>query len=187
MTQSVTQNMTQSLEGIPLPFKIDVDKIAETLSLYGLEILGALAIFIIGRWVVRLAIRMLKRVMIAGKVDETLVSFTGNVLYALGLTFVVIAALSQMGVQTMSLAAVIGAAGLAIGLALQGSLANLASGVMIIGLRPFKIGDRIEAAGKAGVVTNIDIFTTSLRTDNNLKVIIPNGKITSDIITNHTA
>jgi small conductance mechanosensitive channel len=109
------------------------------------------------------------------------------VLYALGLTFVVIAALSQMGVQTMSLAAVIGAAGLAIGLALQGSLANLASGVMIIGLRPFKIGDRIEAAGKAGVVTNIDIFTTSLRTDNNLKVIIPNGKITSDIITNHTA
>ncbi len=165
---------------------IDMNKVTETVSLYGLEILGALAIFVIGRLCVKGAVHMLKRLMTASKVDETLVAFTGNIAYALGVAFVIIAALGQLGIQTMSLAAVIGAAGLAIGLALQGSLSNLASGVMIIGLRPFKIGDRIEAAGKAGFVTTIDIFTTTLKTDEGYKVIIPNGKITSDIIINRT-
>lgn len=166
---------------------MDSDKMVELATFYGLKIAGALAIFIIGRFCVKIAVHMLKRLMTASKVDQTLVAFTGNILYALGLAFVIIAALGQLGIQTMSLAAVIGAAGLAIGLALQGSLSNLASGVMIIGLRPFKIGDRIEAAGKAGVVTNIDIFTTALLTAEGDKIIIPNGKITSDIIINRAA
>lgn len=169
-----------------MDFEIDTDKMMEMLTVYGLKFAGALAIFIIGRYCVKIAVHMLKRIMTASKVDQTLVTFTGNILYALGLAFVIIAALGQLGIQTMSLAAVIGAAGLAIGLALQGSLSNLASGVLIIGLRPFKLGDRIEAAGKAGVVTNIDIFTTSLMTDDGFKVIIPNGKITADIIVNRT-
>lgn len=169
-----------------MDLEIDTDKMMEMLTVYGLKFAGALAIFIIGRYCVKIAVHMLKRIMTASKVDQTLVTFTGNILYALGLAFVIIAALGQLGIQTMSLAAVIGAAGLAIGLALQGSLSNLASGVLIIGLRPFKLGDRIEAAGKAGVVTNIDIFTTSLMTDDGFKVIIPNGKITADIIVNRT-
>ncbi len=153
---------------------------------YGWKILGAIAIFIIGRWSLKLAVSLMKRVMAASKVDQTLVSFIGNVLYGLGLVFIVIAALGQLGIQTTSLAAILGAMGLAIGLALQGSLGNLASGVMLIALRPFKLGDRVETCGKNGVVSDINIFTTTLKTDEGQRVIIPNGKITGDIIVNHS-
>lgn len=166
---------------------MDVSKTIDLISLYGLQLLGALAIFILGRWGVKLAITFIKKAMTVSKVDPTLVSFVGNVLYALGLAFVVIAALGQLGIQTTSLAAIIAAAGLAIGLSLQGSLANLASGVMLIALRPFKLGDRIETCGKTGVILDINIFTTTLKTDDEKKVIIPNGKITADVITNHSA
>lgn len=166
---------------------IDVSKISNLISVYGLELLGAIAIFVLGKWGVKLAVGVTKRLMLASKVDETLVSFSGNMLYGLGLTFVVIAALGQLGIQTTSLAAVLGAAGLAIGLALQGSLGNLASGVMLIALRPFKIGDHIETSGKDGKVIDINIFTTTLKTAEGQSVIIPNGKITADIIVNRSA
>jgi small conductance mechanosensitive channel len=163
------------------------EKTLDIVLSYGLKFLGAVAIFMVGRWALKLAVTVTKKVMTASKVDVTLIVFVGNFLYALGLVFVVIAALGQLGIQTTSLAAIFGAAGLAIGLSLQGSLGNLASGVMLIGLRPFKLGDRIETCGKNGVVSDINIFTTTLKADDGQRIIVPNGKITGDIIVNHTA
>jgi len=163
-----------------------IESIGGLVSVYGLKALGALAIFLLGKWAVKAGANVGKAVMVKGKVDETLAAFASNVLYFLGLAFVVIAALSQLGIQTTSLAAVIGAAGLAIALSLQGSLGNLASGVMIIGTQPFKIGDMVEIAGKSGKVTAVNIFSTELKSGDNKRVIIPNGKITGDVIVNHT-
>lgn len=166
--------------------ELDMQKWADFLAAYGLKVLGALAILVIGRWALKLAVSLMRRLMEIGKVDPTLVSFAGNVVYALGLAFVVIAALGQLGIETTSLAAILGAAGLSVGLALQGSLGNLASGVMLIALRPFHLGDKIETSGKSGTVTDINIFTTTLKTDEGDRVIIPNGKITGDIIVNRS-
>jgi small conductance mechanosensitive channel len=118
------------------------------------------------------------------QVDPTVISFVANLTYIALLVFVVLAALGQLGIQTTSFIAVIGAAGLAIGLALQGSLANFAAGFLMIIFRPFKVGDYIEGAGTAGTVEAIQIFTTQLRTPDNKTVIIPNGSLTSDNITN---
>ncbi len=168
-----------------------MDQLQQTLieyvSLYGLKVVAALAIFMVGKWLARKLVNVAKRMMSRAKVDETLVSFAGNIMYALALAFVAIAALSQMGVETTSLAAVIAAAGLAIGLALQGSLSNLAAGVMIILFRPFKLGDYVEAGGTAGTVEDISIFTTSFKTPDNRQVIVPNNAITSGVITNYSA
>ncbi|MAH05752.1 MAG: mechanosensitive ion channel protein [Alphaproteobacteria bacterium] len=170
---------------------MDLDKIYESaaayVSLYGLKVIAAIAIFIIGKWVAKRVVNVLKKFMQKASVDETLISFAGNIFYGLGLAFVVIASLSQLGVETTSLAAVIAAAGLAIGLALQGSLSNLAAGVMIILFRPFKIGDFVEAAGAAGIVEDISIFTTKFRTPDNRQIIVPNNAVTSDNITNISA
>ena len=153
-------------------------KLQEWVALYGLRIIGALAIFVLGRWVAKALRGVLKRVLNARQVEPTLVSFASNLSYAALLTFVVIAALSQLGLQTTSFVAVIGAAGLAIGLALQGSLANFASGVLIILFRPFKVGDLVDVAGTLGVVEDLDIFTTQLVTLDNKAIIIPNGQVT---------
>jgi small conductance mechanosensitive channel len=170
---------------------MDTDKavstVVEYISLYGLNILAAIVIFFVGKWLAKKLVGVAKTMMTKAKVDETLVSFAGNIMYGLALTFVVIAALSQLGVETTSLAAIIAAAGLAIGLALQGSLSNLASGVMLILFRPFKIGDYIEAGGTAGTVEDISIFTTFLKTPDNKSVIVPNSSITDGNITNVSA
>ena len=125
--------------------------------------------------------------MTKAQVDETIVSFTCNIVYAALLTFVALAALNLVGVQTTSFVAVIGAAGLAVGFALQGSLSNLAAGVMIILFRPFKAGDFIEASGEAGVVDSVQIFTTTLTTPDNKTIIIPNSGVTDGNITNYSA
>jgi len=125
--------------------------------------------------------------MTKADVDETLISFVGNLTYIALLIFVIIAALNQLGVQTTSFIAIIGAAGLAIGLALQGSLANFAAGVLMIIFHPFKVGDYIEAAGVAGVVEEIQIFTTQLKTPDNKTIIIPNASVTGGSITNYSA
>jgi len=125
--------------------------------------------------------------MTKADVDETLISFVGNLTYIVLLIFVIIAALNQLGVQTTSFIAIIGAAGLAIGLALQGSLANFAAGVLMIIFHPFKVGDYIEAAGVAGVVEEIQIFTTQLKTPDNKTIIIPNASVTGGSITNYSA
>jgi small conductance mechanosensitive channel len=163
-----------------------LQKIYTLLTLYGLKIVSAVAIFVIGRWVAKGITRLIERLMVKRKVDETLVSFVSNMGYVALLAFVIIAALNKLGIQTASFIAVIGAAGLAIGLALQGSLSNFAAGILMIIFRPFKVGDYIEGAGVAGTVEAIQIFTTQLKTPDNKTIIIPNSKISSDNIVNYS-
>lgn len=157
------------------------------LAAYGLKIVLAIIIFVVGRWVARLFSKLTGRIMEKRDVDQTLRSFVGNLVYYALLTFVILAALSQIGIQTTSFIAVIGAAGLAIGLALQGSLANFAAGFLLIMFRPFKVGDFIEGAGVSGTVESLQIFTTQLRTPDNKKIIIPNAGLTGDNIVNWSA
>jgi len=157
------------------------------LAAYGLKLLFAIIIFVVGRLVAKLFGKLIERVMEKRNVEETLRSFVGNLIYYALLTFVVLAALGQLGIQTTSFIAVIGAAGLAIGLALQGSLANFASGFLMIMFRPFKVGDFIEGAGVMGTVESLQIFTTQLRTPDNKKIIIPNASLTGDNIINWSA
>ena len=163
-----------------------IAKVYELLTVYGLRVIAALVIFVLGRWVALGVAKIIRRVLIKSKVDETLVSFVRNLCYVALLAFVVIAALNQLGIQTASLIAVLGAAGLAIGLALQGSLGNFAAGVLMVIFKPFKVGDYIEGAGTAGIVEHIEIFTTQLKTPDNKTVIVPNAKLTGDNITNFT-
>ena len=161
-------------------------KIYTLLTLYGLRVISAIAIFFIGRWVAKGITKLVERVMVKRKVDETLVSFVSNLGYVALLAFVIVAALNKLGIQTASFIAVIGAAGLAIGLALQGSLSNFAAGILMIIFRPFKVGDYIEGAGVAGTVESIQIFTTQLKTPDNKIIIIPNSKISGDNIINYS-
>jgi len=154
---------------------------------FGLKLVSALVIFIVGRWVARRLAGLVEKGMTRARTDVTLIGFLRNIIYITLLTFVVLAAIAQLGVQTTSFIAVLGAAGFAIGLALQGSLANFAAGVLIIIFRPFKAGDFVEAGGIAGVVENIQIFTTTLRTGDNKSIIVPNGQITSGTIVNYSA
>jgi len=163
-----------------------LSRVYQLLTVYGLKVLAALAIFIIGRWVAKGVRKLVERIMNKGKVDSTLVSFTANLVYIGLLAFIVIAALGQLGIQTTSFIAILGAAGLAIGLALQGSLSNFAAGFLLIIFRPFKVGDLIEGAGVFGVVEAIQIFTTQLKTADNKTVIVPNAKLTDDNIVNWT-
>jgi len=166
-------------------------EISEFVSTYvipwSINIFFAIAIFIIGRWVVKIIANLIKKALTKAKMDVILVNFVTSIINTLLLLFVIIAALNQLGVNTTSLIALLGAAGLAIGLALQGSLQNFASGVMLIVFRPFKNGDFVEVAGTAGVVEKISIFTTVMRTGDNREIIVPNGKIYSDTITNYSA
>lgn len=154
--------------------------------LYGVRILAALAILVIGRIVAGAIKKGIAKTMERSKVDTTLISFVTNVIYVALMAFVIIAALGKLGVQTASFVAIIGAAGLAIGLALQGSLANFAAGVLMIIFRPFKVGDYIEGGGMAGTVEEISIFTTHLKSPDNRSIIVPNAKITSDSIVNYS-
>ncbi|APE29990.1 mechanosensitive ion channel protein [Halomonas aestuarii] len=154
---------------------------------FAINLVAAAAIFVIGRWVAKGLHRLMIRGMQRAKVEPLLVKFLGNIVYTLLLIFVVLAAISRVGIQTASLIAVIGAAGLAVGLALQGSLANFAAGVMVIIFRPYKIGDYVEAGGVAGVIVDVQIFTTELKTGDNRKIIVPNGQMMSGAITNVSA
>jgi len=162
-------------------------KIWELLTAYGLKVIAAIAVFVIGRWVAKALTSFTKKVMNKRQVDATITSFVANIVYIALLVFVVLAALGQLGIQTTSFIAVIGAAGLAIGLALQGSLSNFAAGFLMIIFRPFKVGDYIEGAGTAGTVEAIQIFTTQLLTPDNKTVIIPNASLTAGNITNYSA
>ncbi|MBN1766551.1 MAG: mechanosensitive ion channel [Sedimentisphaerales bacterium] len=164
-----------------------VEKLMEWITLNGINILVAVVILVVGRWVAKLIEGIIKKILTARKVDGTIVSFVASMAYIALMAFVIIAALSKVGIQTTSFIAVLGAAGLAIGLALQGSLANFASGFLMIIFRPFKEGDYIEAGGTAGIVKDMQIFTTTLTTPDNKRVIIPNSKITGDNIINYTA
>lgn len=152
-----------------------------------INVVTAIAIFYLGRMVVGLMMRGLKKMMQTQNVDVTLQTFVANLVRMVLLIFVIIAAVSALGIQTTSFIAILGAAGLAIGLALQGSLSNFASGVLIVMFRPYKVGDFVEAAGISGVVEEVQILTTVLKTGDNKKVIVPNGQIMDSVITNYSA
>ncbi|TNG96175.1 mechanosensitive ion channel [Pasteurellaceae bacterium USgator11] len=153
---------------------------------YGTKILLAIAIYFIGKSVARFLSGLLGKAVLRSSKDEMLQGFVGSISYFLFLLIVVIAALSQLGINTSSLVALIGAAGLAIGLALQNSLQNFAAGVMILVFKPFRKGDYIEAGGVAGVVNQIGLLVVELRTGDNKTVLVPNGKVFGDSITNYS-
>ena len=154
---------------------------------FGINIITAIAIFYIGKMIVGLLTRSLRKVMQAQEIDKTLESFVCNLARMVLLTFVIIASVSALGIQTTSFIAVIGAAGLAIGLALQGSLSNFASGVLIVLFRPYKVGDWVEAAGVAGTIVEVQILTTVFKTGDNKSIIVPNGQVMNSIIINYSA
>ena len=155
--------------------------------LYGVKILMALVIFIIGKWIVKKLSNAVEKLMQKNAVDPAIRNFAGSIIYYALLIFVCIAALGQLGIQTASFVAIVGAAGLAVGLALQGSLSNFAAGVLLLIFRPFKVGDFVEIAGTSGVIQSIQIFTTELNTPDNKKVIVPNGGVISGNIVNYSA
>lgn len=150
------------------------------------NLLLALVIFVVGRIVAKVLKRVIEGAMRRANFDETLLQFLGNIAMTLMMMFVCLASLDMLGVNTTSLAAVLAAAGLAIGLALQGSLSNFAAGIMLILFRPFKVGDFIEAGGTAGIVDEIHIFHTLMKTPDNRKIVVPNSQITDSIITNNS-
>jgi small conductance mechanosensitive channel len=154
---------------------------------FAINLVTAIVIFYVGRLVVRILTRGMRKVMEAQKVDKTLVTFASNLASMVLLTVVIIAAVAALGIQTTSFIAILGAAGLAIGLALQGSLSNFAAGVLIVLFRPYKVGDWIEAAGVSGSVEEVQILTTVLKTGDNKQVIVPNAQIMNSIITNYSA
>jgi small conductance mechanosensitive channel len=147
----------------------------------------AIIIFYVGRMVVSIVVGIVKKLMTRANLDDTLVEFLSSILRALLLVFVIVAALDQLGVNTTSLVAIMGAAGLAIGLSLQGSLGNFAAGVMLIVFRPFKKGDFVDISGTSGSVEAIGIFSTTLITPDNRVTIVPNGNIYGNNITNFSA
>jgi small conductance mechanosensitive channel len=162
-------------------------QLQDVIAVWGLKVIAAIAIFIIGRWIAMMVRKGVRRMMEKSTVDPIIIGFVSSIVYIALLAFVVIAALGQLGIQTTSFIAILGAAGLAIGLALQGSLANFAAGFLMIIFRPFKVGDFIEGAGVAGIVQAIQIFTTTLKTGDNKTIIIPNAKLSGDNIINYSA
>jgi small conductance mechanosensitive channel len=165
----------------------DPSHIQTILMPWAIRIGIALAIFIVGRWVARWLTSTVRKVMAKSSMDEMLINFLGNIVYMVLLLAVVMAALDHLGIQTTSLLAVFGAAGLAVGLALKDSLSNFSSGVMIILFRPFKVGDFIEAGGATGVVEEVRIFATIMKTGDNREIIVPNSQIYSGTIVNYSA
>jgi len=161
-----------------------VDTAVTFVSTWGLRVVGAIVLLIIGRIVAATIRRAVRRSLQRASIDATLVPFLSNGAYYLVLTFVVIAVLSLFGVQTASLIAVLGAAGLAVGLALQGTLSNFASGVMLLIFRPFKVGDFIDAAGTLGSVVEIGIFSTTLSSPDHVKIVVPNSQVYGQTIKN---
>lgn len=153
---------------------------------YGIKILGALAILIIGLWVAKQIKKLVVKLMHRSAIDNTLVSFVSSLAHVAMQVFVIIAALETLDVKTTSFIAILGAAGLAVGLALQGSLSNFAAGVLMIIFKPFRLGQVVEAGGVLGTVREIGIFTTVIDTLDNRKTIVPNSKVMSDNITNYS-
>jgi small conductance mechanosensitive channel len=153
---------------------------------WGINILMALVIFVIGKWIVGLITKVIRKAFDRAEVDQTLSGFLCKIAQILMLAVVFMAALERLGVRTTSLVAILGAAGLAVGLALQGSLGNFAAGVMVIIFRPFKVGDFVEAGGTKGIVEHISIFNTNLRTPQNQVVIVPNSQVTGGTIVNYS-
>lgn len=166
---------------------INVDVVWSWFSAYSLNIIGAILIFIVGKWLSRRIANILAKILAKNNVDQTLVNFLANLTYYTLLVLVIVAAAGRLGINTTSFLTIIGAAGLAVGLALKDSLSNFAAGVMLVLFRPFAIGDVVSVAGITAKVENINIFNTHFCSPDNQLIIVPNNKIISDIITNINA
>lgn len=163
------------------------DKVMITGVDFSINVITAILVFYIGRVVARAVTSAVRKLMTARNVDPILESFVTNLAYYTLMLVVIVAAIDRLGLQTTSLIAVLGAAGLAVGLAMQGSLANFASGVLIVMFRPYRVGDWVEAAGVAGTIMQVQILTTVMKTGDNKQIIVPNGQIMGAIITNYSA
>ncbi len=164
----------------------NLDSAISFVSIYGFKLIGAILIFYIGKIVAKFITNFSKKAMKKANLDETITKFGANVIYGGLMLFIILAALSQLGVNTNSFIAVLGAAGLAVGLAFQGTLSNLGAGVLLVFFRPFNVGDFIKAAGERGVVEEINLFSTLLRTGDNKQIIIPNSAIIGGNIVNYS-
>jgi small conductance mechanosensitive channel len=164
-----------------------IESAAELVSTWGLNVIGAVVVLIVGRWISSALRGGTRRALERADVDAALVPFVSSIVYYFALSVVLIAVLNLFGIQTASVIAVLGAAGLAVGLAMQGALSNFAAGVMLLVFRPFKIGDYVEVAGTAGSVQEIGIFTSTLHTPDNVKIIVPNSSVYGETITNYSA
>jgi small conductance mechanosensitive channel len=167
--------------------EFNVEQLSALAVTYGLKLIMAIVVYVIGKWLANVIAGALEKGMSAKNVDPTVARFTRNIAYYALFAMVIVAALGQLGVQTASFVAIVGAAGLAIGFALQGSLANFAAGVLLILFRPFKAGDFVEAGGASGVVKEISIFSTILTTGDNKVVVIANNSVMGGNITNYSA
>lgn len=163
------------------------EKNQELIVGFSIKLLVALIIFYIGRWVAFGLSRLIGKALLLRHVDRAVVSFLSSIVNAGVMIAFTLIALSHIGVQTASFLAILGAAGLAIALALQGSLSNFASGVLIIVFRPFKAGDMVDVAGISGVVQRVDMFQTIFKTGDNKKIIVPNSQVTGGPIVNYSA
>jgi small conductance mechanosensitive channel len=164
-----------------------VETVVELTSTWGLKVIGAIVLLIVGRIVCGAIRRAMRRALERTSIDDTLVPFLSSLVYYLALAVVVIAVLNLFGIQTASVIAVFAAAGLAIGLAMQGTLSNFAAGVMLLIFRPFRVGDYVEVAGTAGSVQEIGIFSSVLHTPDNVKITVPNSAIYGDTVKNYSA
>jgi small conductance mechanosensitive channel len=163
-----------------------LNTIYEYIAQYGLKVLGAIVLFFVGRWLAKVLSHLVIKLLTKANMDKTLTKFTGHLCYVGLLIFVIISAVGILGVPIVQFSVVIGAAGLAIGLALQGSLANFASGILMLVFKPFKVGDFVEIAGAKGTVKEIQIFNTVLSSPDNVRVIIPNAQVTGSNILNYS-
>ncbi len=161
--------------------------IIEFLTTYGIKVIGAILILVVGRIVAGWARKLVVKLMNKNDVDKAIVGFVRGMVYYLIIIFTWIAVLNKFGVETASLVAVLGMAGFAVGFALQGSLSNFAAGIMLLVFRPFKIGDYVDIAGTAGSVSDLQLFVTIMNTPDNIRIIVPNGQVFGSIIKNYSA
>ena len=161
-----------------------IDTITELVTQWGLKVIGALVLFIVGMWVAKAIRSSLRKALGRSEMDPTLIPFLSGIIYYIVLAVLITAVLGLFGIETTSLIAVLGAAGFAVGLAMQGTLSNFSAGVMLLIFRPFKIGDFIDAGGVAGSVHEIGIFSTTLNTADNVRIILPNSSVYGTTIKN---
>ncbi len=181
------QKVEQNVEHLSTRAEHYGDVVLNFATEYGLKLLGAIAIFFIGKWLAKQFLKLMRRGMERAQVDATLILFSSNVIYIAIIIAIVVAAASNLGINTSSFIAIFGAAGLAIGLALKDTLANVGAAVLIIFFRPFKVDDSIEVSGVAGTVKTINLFSTTLTTPDNRSIIIPNGTLIAGNIINNTS
>ena len=163
-----------------------LEQIIPLAATYGFKVIGAILILILGRVAAGFARRIVRRLLNRARVDMSIVSFVSSLAYAAVLTFAVLASLAKFGVETTSFVAVLGAVGFAVGFALQGSLSNFAAGILVLLLKPYRIGDSVAAAGVRGTVVEINLFNTELNTGDNIRILVPNGKMYGDVIKNYS-